>query len=418
MKKLIAEVRDAGVDPLMTTGKREKSPFTLVYSPSSLVAAGATAICSAVTPDIYSGNLVGWSRLLRSAGYPAPQMIGDNLLSSVNVRNTPVLVLPLLLQMSDAQKNHVLKYVKDGGVLVIDSQAGIINDLYAVCKTNTLLKAAGVQVPIAHGAAAGTVLFEKFPVRVLPLGAKAESTGAKALGSVTVSSPGSRWHSIELGEVSRSVSGAFFINSYGKGKILYINGLMHGITAALNDPALANPLIRSFRKYFAEAGISPRASGGADINFSEYVCGKYRTLTVTRRNGNGTVNFTLPLETPCHVYDILNHKYLGKNGKIALELKAWQVKMLVLTQEKADTPALTARKNARGITVSSNSNSGIWSAKLFRDGRELKSLKRNVVLDKNSKAAFDFGISPEGECQIQLVNILNGNKFNYKVNFK
>ncbi len=418
MKKLIAEVRDAGVDPLMTTGKREKSPFTLVYSPNSLVAAGASAICSAVTPDIYNGNLVGWSRLLRSAGYPAPQMIGDNLLSSVSVKNTPVLILPLLLQMSDTQKNYVLKYVRDGGVLVIDAQAGIINDLYAVCKTNTLLKAAGVQVPIAQGASAGTVLFDKTPLRVLPMGANAESTGASALGSITVSSPGARWHSIDLGEVSRAVSGAFFINSYGKGKILYINGLMHGVTAALNDPALANPLISSFRKYFAAAGISPRSSGGADINFSEYVCGRYRTLTVTRRGGNGTVKFTLPLEKPCHVYDVLNHKYLGKTGKVALELKAWQVEMLVMTQEKAATPSLTAKKNDRGITVSSASNSGIWSAKLFRNGQELKSLKRNVILDKNSKASFDFGISPRGECQVQLVNVLNGNKFNYKVNFK
>ena len=317
-----------------------------------------------------------------------------------------------------SQTKHILQYVKDGGVLVIDAQAGIMNDLYAFNKENALLKAAGVKVPLAKGASAGTVLFGTSPLRVIPTGAEAESTGAKTLGSITVASPGSNWHSIELGEVRRTISTAFFINSYGKGKILYINGLLHAIPAALNDPALANPLIDSFRKYFAAAGISPRSSGGADINFSEYVCGRYRTLTVTRRGGNGTVKFTLPLEKPCHVYDVLNHKYLGKTGKVALELKAWQVEMLVMTQEKAAAPSLTAKKNDRGITVSSASNSGIWSAKLFRNGQELKSLKRNVILDKNSKASFDFGISPAGECQVQLVNVLNGNKFNYKVNFK
>ena len=418
MKKLIAEINSSGADPLMTTGRREKSPFTIVYSPSSLIAAAATANSSAINPGVYSGNLVGWSRMLRSAGFPAPQMIGDDMLASVNAKNTPALILPLFQQMSSTQTKHILQYVKDGGVLVIDAQAGIMNDLYAFNKENALLKAAGVKVPLAKGASAGTVLFGTSPLRVIPTGAEAESTGAKALGSVTVASPGSNWHSIELGEVRRTISTAFFINSYGKGKILYINGLLHAIPAALNDPALANPLIDSFRKYFAAAGISPRSSGGADINFSEYVCGRYRTLTVTRRGGNGTVKFTLPLEKSSFVYDVLNHKYLGKTSEITLDLKAWQVEMLVMTQEKAAAPSLTANKNDRGITVSSASNSGIWSAKLFRNGKELKSLKQNVILDKNNNVSFDFGISPDGECQVQLVNILNGKTFNCKVNFK
>ena len=417
MKSLIAEIKQSGADPLMTTGKRVKSPFTLVYSPESLMVSTVTGFSSSINNGTYNGNLTGWVRLLRSAGYPAPQVIGDDMISKVTVKNTPVLVLPLLQLMSDAQIEHVRKYVLAGGTLVIDAQAGIFDEFYTLRKKNPLLTLAGVKVPVAKGNAGGTLQFGNVPVRLIPVGSAAEAAGAAALGSVSVNTPGAKHHSIKLGPVKRTLGGAFFKRKAGKGTVIYINGLFHGVTTVLSDKALAEPLIKSLRTLFAGVGVRAVHTGGCDVNVSEYSKGRYRVLLANRRSSAGVEKVTYPLNGSWHHYDSIKHTYLGRNGKAEFALKGYDVKMLILTRNKLQDPRLKGMVKKGQFVITSGSDSGVWFARLFCDGKELKSLSRNVILDRNGKVEFNFGIAPKGKCEVRLLNIMNGKTFNFKADF-
>ena len=417
MKKVITEIKSSGADPLMTTGKRVYSPFTLVYSPESLAAAAVTGDFSSINDGTYNGNLAGWVRLIRSAGFPAPQIIGDNKLKDITPSNTPVLVLPLLQLMSDRQIEYVKKYLLSGGILVIDAQAGIFDGFYSLRKNNPLQQLARVKIPLAKGISGGTIQFGNTPVRLIPAGTQAESAGAAVLGAITVNAPGTQFHSIEIGEVKRNLAGAFFKADAGKGKVIYINGLFHGVTSILNDPAPAMPLIKVFRELFAGVGITSVHTGGLDVNAAEYQHGRYRVLLATRRNGSGTAKFTYPLNGKWNCYDSLAHTYTGKTEKVDFSLNAWGVKMFILTRAPLAVPRLKGSVKGGTLVITSLSDSGVWFARLFRNGEELKSLSKTVILDKNDKTEFNFGISPKGECEVLLLNVMNGKKFNYKVNF-
>ena len=413
MKHVISEIKQSGADPLMTTGKRVLSPFTLVYSPESLVAAAVTGNFSAINSGTYNGNLTGWVRLLRSAGFPAPQIIGDNLISQVTPENTKVLVLPLLQLMSNAQVEHIKKYVLAGGILVVDAQAAVFDEFYTLRKTNPLLELAGVKAPFAKGTSGGTLHFGNLPVRLIPAGSAVEAAGAKALGTVSVNTPGARFNSIELGPVKRTLGGAFFCRNAGKGKVIYINALFHGVPSILNDPAQARPLLSAFRTLFEKAGVRALHTGGSDVSIAEYTKGRYRMFVGTRRQGTGCEKSVYPLTKSYYLYDTLLHKSLSRSSSVEFSFNSHDVKTLIATEKPLQTPRFTVNRRNGVVEILSGSDSGIWFVQMFRDGVELKSLSRTVVLDKNDKAEFNFGLNCKGKCEIRLLNIMDGKKLNY-----
>ena len=417
MKNVISEIKQSGADPLMTTGKRVLSPFTLVYSPESLAAAAVTGNFSAINDSTYNGNLTGWVRLLRSAGFPAPQIIGDNNITQVTPANTKVLVLPLLQLMSDAQIAHIKKYVLEGGILVIDAQAAVIDEFYNFRKINPLLQLAGVKVPLAKGTSGGTLHFGTTPVRLVPAGSGAEAANAKALGTVSVTPPGARFNSIELGPVKRTLGGAFFRRDAGKGKVFYINALFHGLPTVLTDPAQAQPLLKAFRTLFESAGVKGVHTGGCDVSIAEYTKGRYRMFVATRRQGAGCETSVYPLGKSCYLYDTLLHKFISRSSKAEFALKSYDVKTLLATEKPLEAPRFTVKGSCGTVTVHSASDSGIWFVQMFKESVELKSLCRTVVLDRNDKAEFNFGLMDKGTCEIRMLNIMDGKKLNYKVAF-
>ena len=417
MKGLISEVKSSGADPLMTCGKRETSPFTLIYSPESVIAATATGEKGPLNSSVYTDNYIGWCLLIRSAGYPAPQVIGDDRIAEIDPKNTPVLVLPMLQLMSDAQIEHVKKYAENGGILVLDSMAGIFDEFYTQRKVNPFHALAGVNITEAQGPADGSVFFGENLVKFKPTGATAAAAGAGPKGNVAVMIPSVKFHSIELGSLNRTIGGAFFVNKTGRGYVIYLNGLLNSIGMDLADPAALTPTLSAFRKLFTEAGIRPVASAACGVNHSAYVNGRYTVFAVTRRGGSGTEHFVKDLDGEYYLYDTLDHKFMGKSSKIDLPLKGKDVRMVVAVKEKIAHPDLKIRRLARGISIGSGSDSGVWRCEVFHEGKELKSLARNLILDRGGKAFFDLGLAPAGHYMLKMKNVLTGETFSHEVNY-
>ena len=408
MKRLISEVRSSGADPLMTCGKREASPFTLVYSPESLIAATATGEKTPLNSSAYTDNYIGWCLLIRSAGYPAPQVIGDDRITEIDPKTTPVLVLPMLQLMSGAQIDHVRKYAENGGILVLDAMPGLFDEFYTLRKENPFHALAGVNITEAQGPADGSVLFGETPVRFTPTGTTAAAAGAVAKGSVAVMIPAARFRSIELGKLDRNMGGAFFVNKTGRGYVIYLNGLLNGIGADLADPAVLASTLKVFREFFTGMGLRPAASAACGVNHSTYVNGRYTVFAVTRRSGSGTEHFVKSLDGEYFLYDTLAHEFIGKSSTIALPLKGKDVRVIAAVKEKLDRPKLTVRFTGRGISAESGSDSGVWRCEILRNGKELRSLARNVILDRGGKTFFDLGLSPSGSYTLKMKNILTG----------
>ena len=164
-------------------------------------------------------------------------------------------------------------------------------------------------------------------------------------------------------------------------------------------------------------GVRAVHTGGCDVNVSEYSKGRYRVLLANRRSSAGVEKVTYPLNGSWHHYDSIKHTYLGRNGKAEFALKGYDVKMLILTRNKLQDPRLKGMVKKGQFVITSGSDSGVWFARLFCDGKELKSLSRNVILDRNGKVEFNFGIAPKGKCEVRLLNIMNGKTFNFKADF-
>ena len=418
MKGVIREVKNSGADPLMTCGERVMSPFTLVYSPDSLIIAAATGATSYLDNLVYTHNFEGWTQLIRSAGFPAPQAIGDDKLSGVTAENTRCLILPMLQMMTDSQIAHVKKYVEDGGILVIDAQAGLFNEFYLQRSVNPLMKLAGVNATVAKGTVDGTLLFGDTPVHFSVTGAKAAPAGAHAEGSVSISTPRAVFHTIELGEVKRPISGAFFIRKAGKGYVIYLNVLFDRVVSKMADPVQMRSMISVFRNLFEKVEIYPVASGACGVNHSEYVHSRYRIFTVSRRGGPGEETFVYPLNDTYQLYDTLHHKYMGESDKVEYKLKAWEVGSCIAVQEKLEKPEISVLRQKDGITLKSGSNSGVWCVEIFCNGKAVKGIARNVVLDFENNEFFALGITPSGKYEVRAFNILNGEKLKWEVEYK
>ena len=72
------------------------------------------------------------------------------------------------------------------------------------------------------------------------------------------------------------------------------------------------------------------------------------------------------------------------------------------------------RRLARGISIESSSDSGVWRCEISDEGKVLRSLARNVILDRGGKAFFELGLSPSGSYTLKMKNILTGNTFDHE----
>lgn len=411
-QKLIAEVNASGVEPLCTDGTRTASPFTVVYSPDCLLAAVATGCSSVIGSGTYTDNFNGWTQMLRFAGYAAPQVIGDDCLSSISPATQPVLILPLLQLVSDSAVSALQQYVQAGGVLVIDAQAGIFDDFGQLRAENPLLQMAGISVPLASGAGGGTVEFKKQLLRLTATGATAKATSAETLGAIVSKSPAADFAGIKLSAVDKQTSGAFFLNQYGKGKVIYLNALLDGFELLRGDNVTMQPILAAFRELFGSLGFNPVNTASPGVNFAEYRYGDFRTLLFVRGAGTDSVPVRSPLGAEYHLYDTLEHRYLGAAQAVACELAPHSVRMLLASPQKLGDMRCDASFDGRQITLTARQQPGAaLRVELYHNEQPVRPLARNLAFQNEGRWQFDLGLQPSGTWRIKVLNILSGETY-------
>ena len=417
MQNLNHEIDRSGIDPLMTTGVRRKSPFTMIYSPDNVIAAECTGSTSIFSPQLYNQNISSWAWLIRNAGFPAPQIIGDDRICTLDPEKHPAVILPMLQLISGKNIAHLEQYVKHGGILIIDAQAGIMDDYGAFRSDNPLDRLAGVKAQRASGSGGGSVEFKQRSIRLNTTGAKVESTGAKALGAVTLQVKGSSFGGISIGSVHKKSSGAFYLNTCGRGKVIYLNALVNNYAQLQHDPAGALPVLNTFRELFARVGLQPGLPAVPGLNHAQYDNGIFKSILLVN-NRNTPVSVPLDLGKAYHVFETVSGT--GMSGrKMTASLDAAGVAMYIMTEKKPEPPVFRCTLDGTRIQLHAKASpGGILRMELFRNGKRIHLLCRNEMFRENGKWQFELGLMPRGNYTLKVFDILSRKTYKKEFKFK
>lgn len=123
---VLKEIRRNGYGKLLLhTAKRETTGIAVHYSMHSVRAAEILGDSS-----LHEANLDGWLRVLEALGYQyvfrSSEQIEQGALTDEGFR---VLVLPHALALTDGEKEQIAAFVRTGGVMLADFQAGIMDEI-------------------------------------------------------------------------------------------------------------------------------------------------------------------------------------------------------------------------------------------------------------------------------------------------
>ncbi len=412
LRDMFRTIRDSGADRVLGHGRRVKSGIAILWSTPSLVAAAASVYPSPVNADRYRETVDSWSQLIRDMGLDSPDAVTPDRLAGLTPEQYPMLILPLAQLLSDREAEALKNYVRSGGLLIADYAPGLRNEFGVIRRKNPLNELFGITLKPAEKPGSGTLRIKGETVNGTVPGDPLEiQAPARALASLRVEVKGTRIGGIRLKTTSREVAPAAILNSFGKGKALYLNFLLPGYFAAVSAvtgstaEAAARPMIRGMRELFRAAGadLSRSHELPTGSNFAEYEYEGVRYLFLTRRKNNGSGNFSLRLNGTFHVYDPLNGKPLGERDRIEGVLEPQGVRMFALLREELPKFSADIRRQGRVIRVNCGTAPAgtLFRIRVGRDGRELRKLSRTVT--SGVPVVIDPGLEPVGEWKIEVI---------------
>ncbi len=167
-------------------------------------------------------ELIGWYKIFWASGIPT----GFTDLDSLDERDmaTKILVLPAMISLSDGQCSKLAEYVRNGGILIADARLNTVDE-YGVVRAEAI---------------PGSILGEVFGVKEIETGTPENyKFGESEIKASFMSQELEVSVSTEV--IASTISGkaAVTVNTYGKGKAVYINNFA-GITwnSGLIPPAI------------------------------------------------------------------------------------------------------------------------------------------------------------------------------------
>ncbi|HEX5412969.1 MAG TPA: beta-galactosidase trimerization domain-containing protein [Terriglobia bacterium] len=345
---LTNEFRNEGLALLLRGAQRENCGIAVHYSLLSVRSHWITD--GHIDPDeVSSGdktsanlkrfheNRTNWLQALRDAGY-AYDFVTTEQIDKGSLANYKVLVLPDSIALSKRELTAVREFVRRGGLLIADGQtglmdgharwqsAGLIDDVLGVehTKRSAEVKDSGPAYLRAPWEGQGT---------------EAEITPAEADLKVT------------SGKAGFSQGGTPFLieNSFGAGRAVTLNFWMSGYRG-LRKAGKNGPMLKLLEHYLEKGGAEPvadvRNPAGQRIGCSEivgYRKGQVRYLAVLPGVGcrdEGAVTLRLP--SPRYVYNLREHRLLGKVSEVEGTLTDGEPLFLALSPEQIGKLSVTA----------------------------------------------------------------------------
>ena len=345
---LTNEFRNEGLALLLRGAERENCGIAVHYSLLSVrghwITDGHIAPDEVSDGDKTSANLkrfhqnrTNWLEALRDAGY-AYDFVTTEQIDKGSLANYKVLVLPDSIALSKAEVTAIREFVRRGGLLIADGQTGLM-DGHARWETGGLLDDV---LGVAHK----NVREEEKDAGPVTLQVSWDGQGTEAMVS-----PAEADLKVTSGKAGFSEAGTPFLieNSFGAGRAVTLNFWMSNYHK-LRDAGKNGPMLELLEHYLREGGAQPVAeisnAAGQRIGCSEivgYRKGEVRYLAVLPGVGCQDAGpVTLRLPSPRYVYDLREHRLLGKITQVEGTLTDGEPLFLALSPEPLGSLRVTA----------------------------------------------------------------------------
>ncbi|MBP5640409.1 MAG: beta-galactosidase trimerization domain-containing protein [Victivallales bacterium] len=364
-------------------------PIAFHYSPASIKVDWITD-----TALMRNASITGFKGLFQDAGCNN-SYIAYGELEKRQLKGNRIIVLPMSQALSDAEIDCLDAFVRDGGILLADMMPGTY-DQHGMPRSNTtLLNLFGIkkQGSLSTGETTlsgldGSLKDLNMTINVYEQGVEAST--AKPLAHVRGNAP------------------AVLVNSHGKGKTVYFAcnlvarcGELGALRKSAKNAAMIEPIGRFIGSLLDETAIQPEAT----VNLAA-------TKVIVRRLGAGkiigvirdisqTKNFdTMPHDVPvvlrekAHVYDLLEHKYIGYTDKFDYHFISTTQSAFILLPYRATGLTATYKDGAVRISLDAEGdapriNHIFQTAFIAPDGTESPAYS-GLVFGKGTSAVVPF----------------------------
>jgi|GEM_PF-1553812 len=415
VRKTLLEIRRSGLEQMFAEGHEKSAPITVVYSLPSLVAARISGETSAFTLSAFTQSFHGWTMLVRDMGFLPPRVLDSKALVTVTPDEYPVLVLPMLQVLSDAEISVLERYVEAGGVLITDAQAGRYDAFNRErAPGGTLEKLFGLRVTPAVGSGDGsTVFYDKHALPLSAPGGSVVQTSGDAWGSLRKISPETNFGGMKLAGSDREVGKAFFFKSLGKGKTLYLNVLLSEYPVLRSRNQAASAISEVMREVFVRLGIHPPHIIAPGCTLAEYTGDGNRYFGLVQNAIDVPGQSELRFGEKVHLYDTLKHHYLAFTDQFTVALPVYEPCVLAALPKKLDSINVLMKKDAGKIVLNIVATPGVTTLvriDVTRDGKLLPEYTGNHRVRGKGSIILDQGLEPQGNLVIAVTDIFSGAK--------
>lgn len=411
MKAGFTEMRERGIGKLVASYRPENdNRIAIHYSYPSIHAAwivdgriksGRTYGNTSETLEQFRRNLDGWVKILQDAGLGFDfTAYSDIEKGDLMTKGFKVLILPMSAALSDKEVSAIERFVENGGTVICDGLAGIMDDHTKFREKMALAGVFGIK-PVAYTARD----------LITPSGnKKIVLRGARSLS----------------GEKNNQ---QLLYHAYGTGKAFMLNYFMDNYPE-LKTKQEHETALTAIRKVFSKAGITSSISltdinnkpvaGVSMYSFSEKT-GAVKLLGLLPGKSSKDTSILIHLDTISHVYDVRSNQYLGKGKNINLKILPWVPSLLAIVQGTIDTvkavdisaipPGGLVRIRFSVGSVDSYKLNSVASVAVYDgQGRKKSYYSGNCTID-NNQGVYEFGTAlndREGKWKVVVTEVISG----------
>jgi hypothetical protein len=409
LKDALYEMREKGIGKLISNYQPgNENKIAIHYSYPSIhgawIADGEVKMgdeSTSNTLEQFRNNLDGWVKVLHDAG------VGFDFMAYSSIENNDlvtkgykILVLPMSIALSDKEVKQIQDFVQQGGVVIADALAGVMDGHTKYRSGQALADVFGIKPQTFTRKELSTPAFD---AKLTPLDSK--FSGKENTRPMLLS------------------------HSYGKGKAFLLNYFLDKYPGEKLKKTNASSL-EKVRQVLIEAGITSgvditTASGSAVSGITKY--------SFAEKNGFGKMLGLLPeesltdtvvtinLKESLHLYNVRNNAYLGEGKQFKLAVSPGVPMLLSMLKGKAErmnaiAPAAVHRgdKITIQLTCTGDNNLQLHSVAAIAvynpKGEMIEVYSGNCTIDAN-KGEFSFttALNDEiGEWTIKAKEVMTG----------
>lgn len=436
LEKIISEIRGSGFARMLMDAEWVNSPVAIHYSIPSLVSSAYTGSSGYIGTSLFNENLNGWVLLLRDMGIQPPEFVSSSSLEEgLDPAKHPVFILPLSQALSRAEVSAVEDYVRAGGIIVADANPGILLENGARREDNRLAEIFGVEEfrllpergenPVSYSET-GMLPVRTADVHVSFISGESLGSAAAQPQTAAVRFGGMR---VGPGAGSGGQALSFSVNSYGRGRAVYLNALLSDYSEIQRRPREAAALVAAMRDVFARAGFSQEVAamlppGSQLVRYSD---GSAQYIALWRSLG-APADFNsaeVYLRAKKHVYGVMPSGEHVFSDRISTTLFPGEVKIFALLPARRGALELLAERLDGEILYSVSSQEGegspgssIMKLTVYRDGCEVLHHSRNIRIEEGVQKTIPLAVNERsGVWKLKATDIITGESYAKEISF-